>query len=289
MVLLELLALGSLALAAAQNANVPISGFPDTDVVIVSNNDLDPSNPNRASALFLTSAFSCEEAYAACAALQETLLPPPAANGTGLNAQNLSVALTSERHGAALDEEQEIWIAADGGHSVRRARSIHALTKPRPQSLRAARSSPRAMNTRRTPLLTPRRPTSARASPCSARTPRRSRARTSPRTPRARSSSRRPGRAPWSGIATSSAGGSWGSSMRSRRRGICASRRLCLCRRRGRSGLRWNTGPRAHRYAVNSSLSVSSAQDVCSPQMRTTAMTGTMPRIACKSTCSRRS
>lgn len=116
MFLLELLALGSLAFAAAQS--VSISGFPDTNVVIVSNNDLDPSNPNRASALLLTSAFSCEEAYAACAALQEALLPPPNTDGTGLNAQNLSVVLTSERHGVALDKEQEIWIAADGGLSL---------------------------------------------------------------------------------------------------------------------------------------------------------------------------
>ena len=116
MLTLGLLALGSLALAAAQSPNASISGYPDTDVVIVSNNDLNPSNPNRASALFLTSTFSCEEAYAACAALQETLLPPPNVNGTGLNAQNLSVALTSERHGAALNKDQEIWIAAQGEH-----------------------------------------------------------------------------------------------------------------------------------------------------------------------------
>ena len=114
--MLGLLALGSLAFTAAQSPNASISGYPDTDVVIVSNNDLNPSNPNRASALFLPSAFSCEEAYTACAALQETLLPPPNVSCTGLNAQNLSVALTSERHGAALNKDQEIWIAAQGGH-----------------------------------------------------------------------------------------------------------------------------------------------------------------------------
>ncbi|KAH9829479.1 Alpha/Beta hydrolase protein [Rhodofomes roseus] len=105
--LLELLALGSLALAQ----NTSGSAYPNTDVVIVSNNDLNPSNPNRASALFLTSSFTCAEAYVACAQLQETLLPPP--NSTGLDAQNLSVVLTSERHGAALDASQQIWIGAE--------------------------------------------------------------------------------------------------------------------------------------------------------------------------------
>ncbi|KAH9923672.1 Alpha/Beta hydrolase protein [Fomitopsis serialis] len=87
--LLELLVLGSLVVAQ----NTSVSSYPDTDVVIVSNNDLNPSNPDRASALFLTNSFTCAEAYAACAQLQETLLPSP--NSTGLNAQNLSVALTS--------------------------------------------------------------------------------------------------------------------------------------------------------------------------------------------------
>ena len=84
--------------------------YPDTDVVIVSNNDLDPSNANRASALFLKSDFSCAEALAACEQLQETLLPAPNTTA-GFTAQNLSVALTSERHGAALDRSQQIWIA----------------------------------------------------------------------------------------------------------------------------------------------------------------------------------
>ncbi|KZT68210.1 alpha/beta-hydrolase [Daedalea quercina L-15889] len=85
--------------------------YPDTDVVIVSNNDLDPSNANRASALYLKSVFSCADALIACEQLQEILLPAPNTTA-GLTAQNLSVALTSERHGAALDRTQQVWIAA---------------------------------------------------------------------------------------------------------------------------------------------------------------------------------
>lgn len=86
--------------------------FPDTDVVIVTNNDLNPSNPNRAGALYLKSGFTCPEAVLACAVLQESLLPAP--NSTaGLTAANLSVALTSERHGAALDTTQQIWLAGE--------------------------------------------------------------------------------------------------------------------------------------------------------------------------------
>ncbi|KZT08692.1 alpha/beta-hydrolase [Laetiporus sulphureus 93-53] len=92
-----------------------LAAYPDTDVVIVSNNDLNPSNPNRASALYLKSTFTCSEAYEACAQLQETILPPP--NSTGLTAMNLSMALTSERHGAALDSSQEIWIASEDASS----------------------------------------------------------------------------------------------------------------------------------------------------------------------------
>lgn len=89
-----------------------LAAYPDTDVVIVTNNDLDPSNPNRAGALYLKSSFTCSQAHEACAQLQEALLPPP--NSTGLTATNLSVALTSERHGAALDATQQIWIAGTG-------------------------------------------------------------------------------------------------------------------------------------------------------------------------------
>ncbi|PCH34321.1 alpha/beta-hydrolase [Wolfiporia cocos MD-104 SS10] len=94
---------------------VQVAAYPDTDVIIVSNNDLDPSNSNRASALYLRSAFSCAEALIACESLQETLLPPP--NSTGLTAQNLSVALISDRHGATLDATQQIWIAGASADS----------------------------------------------------------------------------------------------------------------------------------------------------------------------------
>ncbi|KAF8120642.1 hypothetical protein EV363DRAFT_1434611 [Boletus edulis] len=48
---------------------------PETDVIIVLNNDLNPSNPNRASALLLESPLTCPETASTCAQLQETLLP----------------------------------------------------------------------------------------------------------------------------------------------------------------------------------------------------------------------
>ncbi|TFK52302.1 alpha beta-hydrolase [Heliocybe sulcata] len=83
--------------------------YPDTGIVIVSNNDLDPSNTNRASALYLKSSFGCMQAYQACAQLQETLLPP--LNGTGLTPVNLTTALTSGIHGLAIDASQQIWVA----------------------------------------------------------------------------------------------------------------------------------------------------------------------------------
>ncbi|KZT11252.1 alpha beta-hydrolase [Laetiporus sulphureus 93-53] len=85
--------------------------YPDTDVVVISNNDLNPSNPNRASALYLKSGFNCSQAYEACSQLQETLLPAP--GSTGLTAVNLSAALVSERHGAALSRTQQVWVAGD--------------------------------------------------------------------------------------------------------------------------------------------------------------------------------
>ncbi|KIJ64610.1 hypothetical protein HYDPIDRAFT_167886 [Hydnomerulius pinastri MD-312] len=87
-----------------------------TDVVIVSNNDLNPSNPNRASALLLKSPVTCEEAQQTCSELQETLLPAP--TSTGLTAANLTDVLTSEKHGAALDSWQNLWIAGSPGCSV---------------------------------------------------------------------------------------------------------------------------------------------------------------------------
>lgn len=89
--------------------------YPYTDVVIVSNNDLDATNPNREGALFLRSAYNCYAAQGACAAYNETLLPAP--NGTGFTPANLSVALASEKHGAAVETSQKIWIAGDSGMS----------------------------------------------------------------------------------------------------------------------------------------------------------------------------
>ncbi|KAF9821386.1 hypothetical protein IEO21_00632 [Rhodonia placenta] len=103
--------------------------YPDTDVVIVSNNDLNPSNPNRASALYLKSGFTCTEAYDACSQFQETLLLAP--NSTGLTAANLSVALTSEKHGAALDTTQPIWIAGSGTRCKSVAQEV-LYAKPSP-------------------------------------------------------------------------------------------------------------------------------------------------------------
>ncbi|TFK52301.1 alpha beta-hydrolase [Heliocybe sulcata] len=88
--------------------------YPDTRVVIISNNDLDPLNPNRASALYLSTPFTCDEARAACHQLQETLLPP--LNGTGLTATDLADALTSGKHGVAVARSQNVWVwgAANG-------------------------------------------------------------------------------------------------------------------------------------------------------------------------------
>ena len=83
----------------------------NTDVVIVSNNDLNPSNPNRASALLLKTPMTCEEAQKTCGDLQESLLPAPIT--TGLTAANLTSVLTSDRHGAALPPSQNLWIAGN--------------------------------------------------------------------------------------------------------------------------------------------------------------------------------
>ena len=83
----------------------------DTDVVIVSNNDLDPSNPNRAGALLLRTPLSCSEAELTCSQLQETLLPLP--TSTGFTSENLTSVLTSERHGAALAPGSRVWIAGN--------------------------------------------------------------------------------------------------------------------------------------------------------------------------------
>lgn len=81
------------------------------DVLIVSNNDLNSTNPNRGSALLLAGALTCAEAQDACELLQESLLPPP--NNTGFSTGELVQALTSDRHGAALDRSQNIWVASN--------------------------------------------------------------------------------------------------------------------------------------------------------------------------------
>ncbi|KAH7925556.1 alpha beta-hydrolase [Leucogyrophana mollusca] len=116
--LVQLLAgVGSLAsLISAQSLN--------TDVVIISNNDLNPSNPNRASALLLKSPLTCAQAQETCAQLQESLLPAP--TSTGLTAANLSEALTSDRKGAALDSSQTLWIS--GGSTGCSVLSLDANT-----------------------------------------------------------------------------------------------------------------------------------------------------------------
>ncbi|EIW81227.1 alpha beta-hydrolase [Coniophora puteana RWD-64-598 SS2] len=87
------------------------------DVVIVSNNDLNPSNPNRASALLLNGALTCAEAQSACSGLMESLLPAP--NSTaGLTTANLTSTLISDRHGAALGSSENLWIAGSDGCAV---------------------------------------------------------------------------------------------------------------------------------------------------------------------------
>ncbi|KAI0920379.1 hypothetical protein AcW1_002137 [Taiwanofungus camphoratus] len=109
--LVQVFALLGRSVIASQIANVS-RAYSDTGVVIVSNNDLNPSNPNRASALYLKNTFTCSQAYVACAQLEESLLSPP--NGTGFTAANLSVALMSERHGVGLDFTQQVWVAGEG-------------------------------------------------------------------------------------------------------------------------------------------------------------------------------
>jgi len=83
----------------------------DTGVVIISNNDLDPSNPNRAGALLLRTPLACSEAVSTCTQLQETLLPPP--TNTGFTSENLTSVLVSDRHGAALAPGSSVWIAGN--------------------------------------------------------------------------------------------------------------------------------------------------------------------------------
>ncbi|KAF8546375.1 alpha beta-hydrolase [Imleria badia] len=87
-----------------------------TDVVIISNNDLNPSNLNRASALLLRTPMTCEAAQQTCSGLQESLLPAPTT--AGLTAADLTSVLTSKRHGAALSPLQNVWIAGNPGCSI---------------------------------------------------------------------------------------------------------------------------------------------------------------------------
>lgn len=82
-----------------------------TDVVIVSNNDLDPSNQNRTGALLLRTPLPCSEAVSTCTQLQETLLPLP--TSTGFTSENLTSVLVSGRHGAALAPGSSVWIAGN--------------------------------------------------------------------------------------------------------------------------------------------------------------------------------
>ncbi|KAG6376846.1 hypothetical protein JVT61DRAFT_868 [Boletus reticuloceps] len=86
---------------------------PDTDVVIVSNNDLNPSDPNRAGALLLISPLTCPETASTCAQLQETLLPPPTRTRADFTSENLTAVLASDRHGIMLPHGLSVWIAGN--------------------------------------------------------------------------------------------------------------------------------------------------------------------------------
>ncbi|KAG6370572.1 hypothetical protein JVT61DRAFT_11368 [Boletus reticuloceps] len=85
---------------------------PDTDVVIVSNNDLDLSDPNRAGALLLRSPLTCPETASTCAQLQETLLPPTSTRAD-FTSENLTAVLASDRHGIMLPHGLSVWIAGN--------------------------------------------------------------------------------------------------------------------------------------------------------------------------------
>ncbi|KAI0326549.1 COesterase-domain-containing protein [Cubamyces sp. BRFM 1775] len=103
-----LLAWGLAAFSLAVSAQV----YPNTDVVIISNNDLNPQNLRRDSALYLSGAFTCSQAKAACAQLQESLFS--VSPDTGFSYDELTNALASERHGAALAGPQALWVATEG-------------------------------------------------------------------------------------------------------------------------------------------------------------------------------
>ncbi|KIJ64611.1 hypothetical protein HYDPIDRAFT_132661 [Hydnomerulius pinastri MD-312] len=102
------------ALLAFSSLSIALSS--QTDIVIVSNNDLNPSNLNREGALLLKTPLTCAEAAQTCGELQETLLSAP--TSTGFTSANLTSVLTSERHGVALDPGSSVWIAGSPGCSV---------------------------------------------------------------------------------------------------------------------------------------------------------------------------
>ncbi|CDO76026.1 hypothetical protein BN946_scf184665.g18 [Trametes cinnabarina] len=89
-----------------------IAASPRSDVIIVSNNDLNPQNPRRDSALFLNTFFTCSQAVQACSQLRESLYA--VSPTTGFSFQELADSLTSERHGVALTQAQSIWVAGNG-------------------------------------------------------------------------------------------------------------------------------------------------------------------------------
>lgn len=101
----------------------------NTVIVIVSNNDLDPSNPNRAGALLLRTPLNCSQAVATCAALHEMLLPFPT-GGTGFTAENITTVLTSDRHGAALALSSSVWIRGNTS-----CKPLVPCIRPSPQML----------------------------------------------------------------------------------------------------------------------------------------------------------
>ncbi|KAI8992947.1 alpha beta-hydrolase [Trametes punicea] len=87
------------------------STYPDSDVAIINNNDLNPQNPRRDSALYLPSPYTCEQARIACSQLQESLYT--VSPRTSLSLAELAAALTSTRHGIALAHLQDIWVAGN--------------------------------------------------------------------------------------------------------------------------------------------------------------------------------
>src|ERR1700730_9569949 len=106
---------GALLLAyAVYTTAAPVeTSYADNRIVILSNNDLNSANMNRASALFVQgSGFTCSEATKVCENLQETILPAP--GNQGLTSEQLAEALTGARNGANVDKAQKIWIAGKG-------------------------------------------------------------------------------------------------------------------------------------------------------------------------------